>query len=70
MAPAQVTADYYAILEVDQTADDAAIRSSYRRLAKLQHPDKNPNDTEATARFQAVSAFAERLREDGLTVGY
>jgi hypothetical protein len=47
--------DYYAILEVSPEATEEAIRSSYRRLARLRHPDKNPSDPNATARFQVVS---------------
>jgi len=58
MAPFEtvtVTDNYYAILDVSPDADEDAIRSSYRRLARLRHPDKNPDDPNATAHFQAVS---------------
>ncbi len=58
MAPTQVTEDYYEILELSQTADETTIRASYKRLAKLHHPDKCPNDANATARFQVVSPGA------------
>jgi DnaJ-domain-containing protein 1 len=34
--------DYYELLEVERTADDATIKSSYRKLAMRWHPDKNP----------------------------
>jgi DnaJ-domain-containing protein 1 len=57
MPSPQITEDYYAILEVTQTADDITIKSSYRRLARLKHPDKNPQDpNQATAEFQLVSS--------------
>jgi curved DNA-binding protein CbpA len=46
--------DYYVILEILPEADDAAIRSSYRRLAKLRHPDRNPENAESTIQFQLV----------------
>ncbi|KAH6876604.1 DnaJ domain-containing protein [Thelonectria olida] len=46
--------DYYTILEVLPDADDLAIRSSYRRLAKLRHPDRNPDNAEATIQFQLL----------------
>lgn len=46
--------DYYAVLEILPEADDAAIRSNYRRLALLRHPDRNPNNVEATIEFQLV----------------
>lgn len=48
------TDDYYALLGILQTADSAAIRQSYRRLAKATHPDKHPEDPNATAQFQLV----------------
>lgn len=50
----KMSGNYYAILEVAPTADDAVIKTSYRRLAKLRHPDKNPNNPQATAQFQNV----------------
>jgi DnaJ-domain-containing protein 1 len=36
------TADYYELLEIERTADDKTIKSSFRRLAMRFHPDKNP----------------------------
>jgi DnaJ-class molecular chaperone len=58
MAPIEVTDDYYAILELHQTANVNDIKKSYRRLAVLWHPDKNQNKADATARFQLVSVFS------------
>ena len=55
MAPREPTDDYYAILEVEQTDTRDAIRKSYRRLAVVLHPDKNPSQPDATASFQRVS---------------
>lgn len=49
------TADYYGILGLAPTAEPDDVKEAYRRLAKLRHPDKNPNDPNATANFQAVS---------------
>lgn len=63
MAPAEITEDYYAVLEVSQTACPDTIRKSYRRLAVLLHPDKNPNKPNATAAFQLVSLALVRFRE-------
>src|SRR5882672_4589598 len=51
--------DYYEVLEVSRTATDQELKSSYRRLAMLHHPDKNPNNTEAEEKFkQAAEAYA------------
>ena len=37
---------YYDILQVNTNAGNAEIKAAFRRLAKLYHPDKNPNGTE------------------------
>ena len=51
--------DYYEILGVDKSADDAAIKKAYRQLAKKYHPDSNPGDKEAEAKFkEAGEAYA------------
>ena len=47
--------DYYEVLGVDRNADDAAIKKAYRVLAKKYHPDTNPGDKEAEAKFKEAS---------------
>jgi len=54
MAPIEITDDYYLILEVKQTATLEVITKSYRRLALVLHPDRNPRSN-ATEAFQLVS---------------
>ncbi|KAJ4287890.1 hypothetical protein N0V88_007510 [Collariella sp. IMI 366227] len=61
MAPPQITDDYYEVLQVTQAADEGLIKANYRRLAKIQHPDKNPNDPTAKARFQLLQAAYSTL---------
>lgn len=61
--------DYYEVLGVDKNADDAAIKRAYRKLAKKYHPDSNPGDKEAEAKFKeaseayAVLSDAEKRRQ-------
>ncbi|KQX25472.1 MULTISPECIES: J domain-containing protein [unclassified Sphingomonas] len=49
-------------LELETDADFEAIKTAWRRLAKVNHPDVNPNDAAAAVRFQAVQAAFEVLR--------
>ncbi len=47
--------DYYEVLGVDRSADDAALKKAYRALAKKYHPDMNPGDAEAEKKFKEAS---------------
>ena len=51
--------DYYEVLGCERTASDAELKSAYRRMALKHHPDRNPGDAEAEARFkEAAEAYA------------
>ena len=51
--------DYYEILGVDKSTDAKQIKSAYRKLAMKYHPDRNPDDLAAEAKFKEVAeAFA------------
>ncbi len=47
--------DYYDILGVDRDADQKEIKKAYRKLAKKYHPDRNPDDPEASEKFKEIS---------------
>lgn len=50
------------ILELEVDADFEAVRKSWRRLAKANHPDVKPNDKDAAIKFQAIQAAYDVLR--------
>lgn len=53
--------DYYKILGVAPQADEDQIKQAYRRLAKKYHPDLNPNNPEAEAKFKEIVEAYETL---------
>lgn len=62
--------DFYELLEVERTADDKTIKSSYRRLAMQYHPDRNPGSAEAEARFKAISVAYDCLKDPQKRAAY
>ena len=51
--------DYYQILGVSRNASEKEIKQAYRRLARKHHPDLNPGDKSAEARFKEINAAYE-----------
>jgi curved DNA-binding protein len=53
--------DYYKILGVDKNATEKEIKSAFRKLARQYHPDVNPDDPQAEARFKEINEAYEVL---------
>jgi len=55
--------DYYQILGVERDADQDEIKKAFRKLARDTHPDANPNDPDAEARFRDIAEAYEVLSD-------
>jgi DnaJ-class molecular chaperone len=55
--------DYYRVLGVSRSATDKDIRQAYRKLARQYHPDLNPGDKAAEARFKEIGEAYEVLSD-------
>ena len=62
--------DYYDVLGVERDADDAQIKKAFRKLARQFHPDVNPDDPEAEARFKELAEAYEVLSSDQTRAAY
>lgn len=55
--------DYYEVLGVPKDADEAALKKAYRKLAMQFHPDRNPDNPEAEAKFKEASEAYQVLSD-------
>jgi molecular chaperone DnaJ len=62
--------DYYATLEVARDANAEDLKKAYRKLAMQCHPDRNPGDKQAEARFKEISEAYEVLKDDQKRAAY
>ncbi|RFC64318.1 molecular chaperone DnaJ [Fulvimarina endophytica] len=56
-------ADYYETLGVSRDVDEKGLKSAFRKLAMQYHPDKNPGDAAAEARFKELGEAYEVLKD-------
>ncbi|RYG39831.1 J domain-containing protein, partial [archaeon] len=69
-AAAASTARHYAVLGVAPGSSEAVIKKAYYAAALKDHPDKNPGDAQAAARFMAIHAAYEALQDEALRQEY
>ncbi|MBV8921934.1 J domain-containing protein [Bradyrhizobium sp.] len=60
----------YESLGVSPDASDEALKAAYRKLAKIHHPDHNPNDPDAARRFRQVAAAVAILGDANRRAAY
>ena len=62
--------DYYELLEVSRTASADEIKKAYRKMAMKYHPDRNPGDEEAEAKFKDVNQAYDVLKDEQKRAAY
>lgn len=62
--------DYYEVLSVSRTANDAELKSAYRKLAMQYHPDRNPGDKAAEEKFKECSEAYQVLSDPDKRAAY
>lgn len=61
---------YYEILNVERTASQEDIKKAYRKMAMQHHPDRNPGDDEAEAKFKEAAEAYDVLRDEDKRARY
>ncbi|MGB0414865.1 MAG: molecular chaperone DnaJ, partial [Coraliomargarita sp.] len=64
------TTDYYELLGVSRDASEGDLKKAYRKLAVKYHPDKNPGDTNAEAKFKEISEAYDVLKDADKRAAY
>lgn len=62
--------DYYEILGASRDDDAGALKKAYRKMAMKYHPDRNPGDAEAEAKFKEINEAYEILSDDQKRAAY
>ena len=62
--------DFYEVLGVAKGADEASLKSAYRKLAMQHHPDRNPGNAESEAKFKEISEAYDTLKDGQKRAAY
>lgn len=62
--------DFYELLECERTADEATLKSAYRKLAIKYHPDKNDGCKDSEAKFKAINEAYDVLKDPQKRAAY
>ena len=62
--------DYYEVLGVQRSCDEAELKSAFRKLAMKHHPDRNGGSAEATARFKEINEAYSILSDANKRAAY
>ncbi len=62
--------DFYEVLGVGKSADEKDLKAAYRKLAKQLHPDANPGDKTAEAKFKEISEAYDALKDPQKKAAY
>lgn len=67
---AKAKQDYYELLGVSRTSTQEEMKKAYRKLAMKYHPDRNPGDKDAEAKFKEISEAYDVLKDDQKRAAY
>lgn len=62
--------DFYELLEVERGADEATLKTAYRKVAMKFHPDKNPGCKDSESRFKAINEAYDCLKDPQKRAAY
>ena len=62
--------DFYSLLGVERGADEAAIKSAFRKAAMKYHPDRNQGDADAEKKFKEMNEAYECLSDPQKRAAY